>query len=333
MCARELLEKDLRGQTVIVTGATRGIGRKVAEQLFKQGATVVLAVRNTSLGAEVAAQFAVACAGGSGLCEVMSLDISSLASVREFAALFAGKHQSLHMLINNAGILLGVVNDSRANTMKRTTEDGFELTMATNHFGHFLLLNLLMPILQKSAPSRVVILTSNTHDMVPPSMKEAAKIDPHDLDFTHHPYSGWKAYSQSKLANLMCAVEAARRFRASNVSVVAVHPGTVETDIQVDVMAGCLQPIYRRLLSYQRMKNMIGMITLWEGAQTVLHCALSDAGALEPGGYYAQTNSPVNGYRDKALIGGWPMCSPQPIVHDPDATAKLWEVSERAVGL
>ena len=191
------------GRTVIITGATSGIGFAAAKVLSDKGARLVLAVRNQSKGAD-----AVARLGGSA--EVRPLDLADLSSVRAFADQWDGP---VDLLINNAGVM--------AVPLSRTAQ-GFELQIGTNHLGHFALTNLLLPHLR----DRVVCVSSSAHRM--------GHIDLSDLNWQRRPYKQWPAYGQSKLANLLFVLELERRLTAvgSDVRAVAAHPGFARTNLQ-----------------------------------------------------------------------------------------------------
>ena len=147
MCPPDLLERDLQGRRVIVTGANSGIGFVTAKQLAKQGASVTLACRKEADGEACAAEIRAEAPGAD--LEVRKLDLGNLDSVREFAAGYLADHDSLHILINNAGIM---------NTPHAKTVNGFETQIGVNHLGHFLLTELLLDTLKKSAPSRIVVV-------------------------------------------------------------------------------------------------------------------------------------------------------------------------------
>ena len=191
------------GRTVVITGATSGIGFAAAKVLSDKGARVVLAVRNQAKGADAVARLG-------GLAEVRSLDLADLSSVRAFADEWDGP---VDLLINNAGVM--------AVPLSRTAE-GFELQLGTNHLGHFALTNLLLPHLT----DRVVCLSSNAHRM--------GHIDLSDPNWERRPYKQWPAYGQSKLANLLFVLELERRLTAagSNVRALAAHPGFARTNLQ-----------------------------------------------------------------------------------------------------
>jgi NAD(P)-dependent dehydrogenase (short-subunit alcohol dehydrogenase family) len=194
---------SLDGRTVVITGATSGIGRAAAVELSRAGARVVLAVRNTDRGEQVAKELA-------NPAEVQHLDLTDLAGVRKFASLWSG---DIAILINNAGIM--AVPEGR-------TTDGFETQIGTNHLGHFALTGLLL----EHVTDRVVTLASGAHRM--------GKIDLEDLNWERRTYRRWPAYGQSKLANLLFTFELQRRLAESGspVRAVAAHPGWAATELQ-----------------------------------------------------------------------------------------------------
>jgi NAD(P)-dependent dehydrogenase (short-subunit alcohol dehydrogenase family) len=194
---------DLSGRTAIVTGATSGLGRGVARALAGSGARVVLAVRDTGRGEEVAATL-------DGTTEVRELDLADLDSVHAFAEGWDGP---LDILINNAGVMA---------TPERRTADGFELQIGTNHLGHFALTGLLIDRIQ----DRIVNVASGGHRM--------GKIELDDLNWERRRYRRWAAYGQSKLANLLFTLELQRRLAeaGSDVRALAAHPGWTATNLQ-----------------------------------------------------------------------------------------------------
>src|SRR5260370_4956574 len=195
---------DLTSRTVIVTGANSGIGRATAPALAAAGARVVLAVRDAGKGRAAAAAMP-------GVPEVRELDLASLDSVRAFASGWQG---DIGLLINNAGVMVPPLT---------RTADGFELQFGTNHLGHFALTNLLLP----HVTGRVVTGSSNGH--------RAARIDFDHLNWQRKPYRAWRAYGQSKLANLLFTSELQRRLTAARSSVLAAaaHPGYAATNLQL----------------------------------------------------------------------------------------------------
>jgi NAD(P)-dependent dehydrogenase (short-subunit alcohol dehydrogenase family) len=193
---------DMSGRTVVVTGASSGIGAATAAELARAGAKVVLAVRDTAKGERVAATI-------TGDTDVRALDLEDLASVRAFAAGWTG---DLDILVNNAGIMM--VPEGR-------TVDGFERQIGTNHLGPFALTNLLLPHIT----DRVVTVSSNAH--------ERGRLDLDDLGWEKRRYRADQAYSDSKLANLLFTFELQRRLTAdaTRVRALAVHPGMVRTNL------------------------------------------------------------------------------------------------------
>jgi NAD(P)-dependent dehydrogenase (short-subunit alcohol dehydrogenase family) len=194
---------NLDGRTVLITGATSGIGRAAATELAAAGARVVMAVRNTERGEQIASEL------GNGA-EARKLDLTDLASVRAFAE---GWDEPIDVLINNAGVM--AVPEGR-------TKDGFETQIGTNHLGHFALTGLLLD----HVTDRVVQIASGAHRI--------GKIDLEDLNWERRSYKRWPAYGQSKLANLLFMFELQRRLAeaGSPVRAVAAHPGYASTELQ-----------------------------------------------------------------------------------------------------
>ncbi|MEM6291291.1 MAG: SDR family oxidoreductase [Myxococcota bacterium] len=311
MCPPALLAKDLTDRVYVVTGANSGIGFETAQQLAKQGATVVLACRRVEEGQARAAEIAQVHAGAKT--KVLRLDLGSLESVRAFAKELLGEHDTLHGLINNAGVM---------NTPEQKTADGFEMQIGVNHLGHFLLSELLVDALKKGAPARIVNVSSCFHDK---AVGREGRIVLEDLHFETRSYDGWEAYAQSKLANVLHAKGLAKRLEGSGVTAVSVHPGWVRTNLArhsmpVWIQDYVLRPIFR----------LMGMIEPWEGAQSSLYAALADDVEENAGGYYSQLGL----YRDKAFNkGGWPMESPNPNASDDALADALWDKSRSLVGL
>ena len=206
---------DLSGRTAIVTGSTSGIGEVTARALAGRGATTTLAVRDVVRG-EAAAD-AIRRAHPAAAVEVRRLDLADLTSVSEFAAAWSGAHpEGLDLLINNAGVMA---------LPRRETPDGYEMQFATNHLGHFALTGLLLPALVARPRSRVVTVSSTAHRM--------GRIDFDDLQGRRR-YNAWRAYGQSKLANLLFTMELQRRLDLAGISTLALaaHPGYSATNLQ-----------------------------------------------------------------------------------------------------
>jgi NAD(P)-dependent dehydrogenase (short-subunit alcohol dehydrogenase family) len=206
---------DQTGRTAIVTGANSGIGLETARMLAKKGAHVVLACRNPEKGK--AAIDSIEADGPAGRAVLAQLDLSDLASVEEFASAFAGRHDRLDLLIDNAGVMVPPFS---------RTAQGFELQFGTNHLGHFALTARLMPLLLRTHGSRVTAVSSTAHNI--------GRIDFDDLNWNERRYKPWAAYGQSKLANLLFARELDRRLVAAGATTraTAAHPGWTATDLQ-----------------------------------------------------------------------------------------------------
>jgi len=204
--AMEVVEGvDLSGRRAIVTGASSGIGVETARALAHAGADVVLAVRNGDAGYRVAND--ITARTGNDRVSVALLDLSDQASVRAFVQAWEGP---LHILVNNAGIMA---------SPRAHTAEGWEMQFATNHLGHFALTAGLHDALGEADGARVVVLSSVGH--------VNGDIDFDDVNFERRPYEPWAAYSQSKTANILFAVEAARRWAADRIAVNALNPGRI----------------------------------------------------------------------------------------------------------
>src|SRR3954451_14133340 len=203
---------DQAGRTAIVTGANSGLVLATARELARAGARVTLAVRDTAKGERAAEEIRAAASGAD--VDVAALDLASLDAVRAFAATREG--QPLDLLVNNAGLMA---------PPRRETADGFEVQLGTNHLGHFALTGLLLGAMEGREGARIVTLSSGAHHF--------GKIDFDDLQREKR-YFRWTAYGQSKLANLLFALELDRRLRASasTVSSLAAHPVYAHTNLQ-----------------------------------------------------------------------------------------------------
>jgi len=197
-------------KTCLITGATAGIGRVTALELAHMGAAVVIAGRDPAKCALAANDIREE--SGNDV-EFLVADLSSQEEVRCLADEFRNRHQRLDVLVNNAGAI---------HMSHRKSVDGIEMTFALNHLSYFLLTNLLLDVLVASSPSRVVNVASSVH--------QKAKIDLFDVHAPRH-YSGFRAYSRSKLCNLLFTYELARRLEGTGVTANALHPGLVATNI------------------------------------------------------------------------------------------------------
>ncbi|KAM8714250.1 hypothetical protein ACLKA7_014393 [Drosophila subpalustris] len=243
-------ETDETGKIVIVTGSNTGIGKETVLELARRGATVYMACRDKKRTDE--ARLEIIRETNNQNIHFRELDLASLDSIRKFAADFKKEQNKLHILINNAGIM---------HCPRMSTKDGFEMQLGVNHMGHFLLTNLLLDLLKKTAPSRIVNVSSLAHSM--------GKMNFDDLN-SEKSYNSFDAYNQSKLANVLFTRELAKRLEGTGVTVNAVHPGVVQTDL---------------LRHYKFFETTIGRILVkgvqWvffktskNGAQTTLYAAL-----------------------------------------------------------
>lgn len=207
-----MTEWTLEGKTVLITGATGGIGLAAAVAMARQGAHLVLVGRNQTRGLDAISE--IRRRAGSDRAEFLRADFSSLAEVRRLALALVAEDRPLHVLVNNAGTM---------NTSRKLTIDGFEEMFAVNHLAHFLLTRLLLPRLQACAPSRIVHVASNAHSF-------CKEIRWHDLSHERE-FSAFPAYGHSKLANILFSNELARRLRGTGVTSNALHPGAVATGI------------------------------------------------------------------------------------------------------
>jgi len=212
---------DLRGRHAIVTGANTGIGLETVRVLALCGAEVTMACRDAQR-ARAAREALIAGAGGRvepSRIEIAELDLASLASVRAFAAARTASTRPIHLLINNAGVML---------PDRRETRDGFEAHLGVNHLGHFLLTVLLLDRIRQSAPARIVNVASDAMHFA------ALDEELTDLNWEARRYSGWRSYGSSKLMNLLFASELNRRFGEQGVAAYALHPGIVQTELARD---------------------------------------------------------------------------------------------------
>jgi NAD(P)-dependent dehydrogenase (short-subunit alcohol dehydrogenase family) len=289
---------DQGGRSVVVTGANSGLGLVSARELARRGATVVLACRNQEKG--LRAQREIEAGAPQGRVELAELDLGSLASVRAFADGFLASHDGLDLLLNNAGVMA---------PPRSETADGFELQLGTNMLGHFALTARLLGAMAGRADARVVTLSSNAHKM--------GRIDFADLQ-SERRYRRWAVYGQSKLADLMFALELDRRLRASGSSVksVAAHPGYAATNLQT-----AAPPLLDRLV--MRATNLVLAQSADMGALPPLYAAT--APGVEGGSYIGPDG--VGEFRGHPRI-----VSPNRAARDEEVAARLWSIAEELTG-
>ncbi|XP_034433152.1 retinol dehydrogenase 13 isoform X2 [Hippoglossus hippoglossus] len=282
----------LDGKTVLITGANTGIGKETALDMAQRGARVILACRDMTR-ARIAAD-EIRQKSGNGNVVVKKLDLNSLQSVRDLAKDVEESEEHLDILINNAGIMM---------CPQWKTEDGFEMQFGVNHLGHFLLTNSLLDLLKKSAPSRVVIVSSMAHK------RGQIHFDDINLDKDYEPK---KSYGQSKLANVLFCRELAARLQGTGVTVYSLHPGVIRTELGRHIF-----PTLSLLVRIIAKPLIMLLKSPREGAQTTIYCAVDESLANVSGLYYSDC-APIT-------------AAPQAL--DDAAAKKLWDLSASMVGL
>jgi NAD(P)-dependent dehydrogenase (short-subunit alcohol dehydrogenase family) len=278
-----------RRPIAVVTGGTSGIGFVTARALAAQGARVLVVGRDAARAA--AAVTDIKRATGNAAVEPLLADLSGQAEVRRLAAEIQGRVPRVDVLMNNAGAFF---------PRRAVSVDGIEMTFALNHLSYFLLTNLLLDTLRAGASARIVNTASVAH--------RRARIDFADLQAVEHRYFGWRAYAQSKLANLLFTYELARRLEGTGVTANAVHPGFVATNFGRS--GGGIAALLWRALQ-------IGAIDQERGAETLIYLA-SAAG--------------VEGITGKYFVKERPVPS-SAASYDRAAAQRLWLVSAQMVGL
>jgi retinol dehydrogenase-12 len=276
----------MSGKTCLVTGATSGIGQETAAALASLGATVIIVARDAARGAAAAAE--IRRRAPAAQVETMTADLSSLTQVRELAGEVVARHDRLDVLVNNAGVI---------SAGRQLSADGLESTFATNHLGPFLLTNLLRGLLERSAPARVVTVSSAVHQQV--------RAVPWD-DLARGGPAG-QAYPLSKLLNVLFTFELARRLAGTGVTGNCLHPGFVRTGLGRNV-TGAPGAVVRLVLRFRP-----GPAT---GARTSVYLASSPEVADVTGGYFVA-------------------CQPaqaSALARDARAGARLWTLSEELAG-
>ncbi|XP_045024830.1 retinol dehydrogenase 13 isoform X1 [Daphnia magna] len=289
--------KKLTGKTVIITGANTGIGKETAIDLAKRGARVILACRDPKKAA-IAKDDIIRESGNKNVV-IRQLDLASLKSVRKFAADILKSELRLDVLINNAGC---------ATIEKTLTEDGLEYQMQSNHFGHFLLTNLLLGLIIKTGTARIINVSSEAHRM-------AKRLNLDDLTFDREPADSkiLRIYGATKLCNILFSKELAKKLEpfGKNITVNALHPGVVHTEVQSVPSLRGFQENNDSLISPVFSKSAK------EGAQTTIHLAVADEVANVTGEYFSDCK----------------IAKTSKLAKDAGLAKKLWEVSETLVKL
>ena len=266
-------------KVAIITGANTGIGKENAIDLAKRGAKVYIACRDIKRGEEALKEIKER--SQSNKVYFLQLDLASLDSVREFAKTFQQLESKLHILINNAGVVMN---------KRILTKDDFEMTFATNHLGHFLLTNLLVEIMKASSPSRIINVSSSAHYFT--------DINQDDL-MSEKSFGSFKAYAQSKLANVLFSRELSKKLAGSGVTVNSCHPGVVKTEILRN-----LNPFLRKVIIEPVYEYI--MKTSYEGAQTQIRLAVDPELETVTGKYFADCEeAAVSKYAENDDTAEW----------------------------
>jgi len=291
--------RDLTDVNVVITGTSAGLGVETARALAAHGATVVGIVRDVGKARSNLDE-----AGATGV-DLYQADLASLSSIRAFTDTFlADGHDRIDVLIANAGIMA---------CPHGTTADGFELQFGTNHLGHFVLVNRLMPLLLAGPAARVVMLSSAGH--------RRSDVNLDDPGFEHTPYDAWDAYGRAKTANVLFAVELDRRLRDRGLRAAAVHPGGIPTDLGRHLTEETMN-----VLIETRGERHFEWKTVPQGAATTVWAGFV-ADPDQVGGRYCEdcAVAPViDDANDSPGVMGYAL--------DPDTATALWATSEELVG-
>lgn len=279
----------VKNKIILITGGNAGMGKATATELAKLGAHVIIMCRNKERGEKALAD--IRSESGNSCVELMLCDLASQNSIREFVIKFKGKYNRLDVLINNEGVIL---------PKRQETVDGYEMQFGVNHLGHFLLTNLLLDLLKISSPSRIINVASGAHSW--------RRIYFEDVNLTKG-YLTFKAYAQSKLANVLFTYELAEKLKGAGVTVNCLHPGAVATQMGINretgfgtFITGLLKPFFQ---------------TAAKGAETAVYLASSDE-VSNVSGQYFNNKKPVKSSK---------------LSYDKEVAKKLWDMSIKMTGL
>ncbi len=287
----------MQDKTILITGATAGIGEVAALELARMGATIVGVGRNPAKCAAVTER--IRRETGNSKVDFLVADLAVQAQVRQVAAEFRQRYDRLDVLINNAGAFY---------MQREVSADGHEMTWALNHLAYFLLTNLLLDMLKASAPARIINVASDAHqggaiNLADPEGKEK--------------YNGWRAYAQSKLANILFTYELARRLAAdptaSGVTANTLHPGFIASNFARNNTTGWRRPFGLLLTALQR----IAARSPQEGAETIIYLASDPNVAGISGQYFVKRQ----------------IAKSNAASHDATVAGRLWTMSEQMVGI
>lgn len=286
---KDTVMSNIEGKVALVTGATSGIGKVAALELAKMGAHVIVVGRNPTKTEATVQEIKTQSANQS--VNMLLADLSSIKDVRKLAQQFKEQYQQLDILVNNAGVIV---------TSRQESVDGYEMTFALNHLGYFLLTNLLLDVLQSSSPARIVNVASKIHPR--------STIDFDDLQ-SKATYQFLDVYARSKLANILFTYELARRLEGSNVSVNAMEPGAVSTNLGRN--NGLFWNLVGRFISRF-------LTTPEKGAEAIIYLASSPAVKDISGQYFNKDCQSDKSSQES---------------YDEQVARRLWDESARLVGL
>lgn len=294
-----LADKDMQGRTVLITGAYSGLGQETARAMGARGAHLILSGRDKAKLAEAAAH--IAQETGARV-DTLVCDLASLASIRAAAQEATERFEKIDLLINNAGVMAAPFGH---------TADGFETQFGTNHLGHFLLTNLLMPVIEKGTGQRIVTLSSRAHHL------DQVHFD--DPNYRSRDYEKWAAYGQSKTANILFAVALEKRLSGRGIHAYALHPGGIMTNLGRHMTDADRQWMMERIrrMNVESGQEPQGFKSIPQGAATT--CWVATAGELEGrGGLYAEDCAIA------AVDDDDPRGSVRSYALDPDKAERLW---------
>ena len=302
-----LAGKDLSGRTALITGGYSGLGRETARAMAARGAHVILSGRDETKLAEAAAQIAEETGAR---VDTLACDLASLDSVRKAAAEANDRFDKIDLLINNAGVMA---------CDQAQTSDGFEMQFGTNHLGHFVLTNHLVPLLEKGEDARIVNLSSRGHHIAP--------VDFDDPNFESRDYDKWVSYGQSKTANVLFAVGLENRLADKGIHAYSLHPGGIMTNLGRHMSEQDMADLVERIRKNAEAAGQTPepFKTIPQGAATT--CWAATAEELQgAGGLYCE-NSHVADQDDESPGG-----AVRSYAIDPDNADRLWAMSEEMVG-
>ena len=274
----------MKNKTVLITGANSGTGKWTSIELAKMGAHIVMLCRNKSRGENALKEIKLI--SGSNNIDLMICDLADIGSIIKFCDKFKAKYTKLDVLINNAGVIL---------PKRELSKNGYELLFGVNHLGHFLLTNLLLDLLVKSEPSRIIVVSSGAHKI--------GRIHFNDINLENN-WNMVKSYSQSKLANILFTYELSRRLVNTKVTVNALHPGTIKSNFAINRDTGFGKYIMKSLRPFFK--------TAKKASETAVYLASSMEVEGITGKYFVKSK----------------ISTSSSLSHEDEVAKKLWKISK-----